>query len=242
MGKIDSREQLKKGEAFEIRESYGDNLYTYSISQHRYDLIGKLVDQTKLTRKTIVKILSGISPAKFALFRKNPEQFIINSAMLINEQKATTIIERITYNSISDTFDASIFTRNNMKGNLGVDAVVAKKHIYDFVLTDSNVEKKFAMDMDTGKEVYVFAKLPRGFFIPTPVGEYNPDWAIVFNEGEVKHIYFVAETKGTMDSMELREVEKAKIHCAKKHFESISTSNLKYEVVNNYEKLLEMVK
>lgn len=96
--------------------------------------------------------------------------------------------------------------------------------------------------MDTSKEVCVYAKLPRGFFIPTPVGEYNPDWAIVFNEGDIKYIYFVAETKGTMDSLELREIEKAKIQCARKHFEKISSSNFKYDVVNSYEKLMEIVK
>ncbi|ADG81938.1 Type III site-specific deoxyribonuclease [Thermincola potens JR] len=242
MTKIDSRDRLKKGEAFEVKESYGGIVYNYAVSQHKYDLIGKLVDETRLTRKTIVRILTGISPAKFALYRKNPEQFIINTARIINEQKATTIIEHITYDVVNDTFDTSIFTLNNMKGNLGSDAIEAKKHIYDFVLTDSKVEKQFARELDTGREVCVFAKLPRGFFIPTPVGDYNPDWAIVFNEGDVKHIYFVAETKGSMDSLELREVEKAKIYCARKHFESISTGNVKYEVVNSYEKLLEIVK
>ena len=129
-----------------------------------------------------------------------------------------------------------------MKANIAKNALSVDKHIYDYVVTDSDIEKSFAKGLDASNEVCVYAKLPRGFYIPTPVGEYNPDWAIVFNEGDIKYIYFVAETKGSMDSMELREIEKAKIHCARKHFEEISSAKFRYDVVNSYEKLMEIVK
>jgi type III restriction enzyme len=242
MKEIESREQLKQGEAFVTRETQTEYVNGPAISKIKYDLIGKMMDETRLTRKTIVAILKGIKPSTFLLFRKNPEEFIIRASKLINEQKATTIIESITYDVINDTFHTDVFTKNNLKGQLGLNAISVEKHIYDYVVTDSKIERAFAKELDTSKEVQVYAKLPRGFYIPTPVGDYNPDWAIVFKEGDVKHIYFIAETKGSMDSMELREVEKAKIECARKHFAKLNTGQLKYDVVNSYEKLLEIVK
>lgn len=239
---IESKEKLKKGEAFEKNESYMAKVYANATSNIKYDLIGKLVDETKLTRKTIVRILKGIKETTFMLFKKNPEEFIMKTAKIINEEKATTIIKHITYNKLDETYDTEIFTKNNLKGILGDNAIPANKHIYDYVITDSKNENEFAKELDTSKEVCVYAKLPKGFFIPTPVGNYNPDWAIVFNEGEVKHVYFIAETKGSMDSMELREVEKAKIHCAREHFRKISGDTVRYDVVDSYQKLLELVK
>ncbi|MDU2239228.1 MAG: restriction endonuclease subunit R [Paenibacillus sp.] len=242
MNEIESREQLKQGEAFKIRETDADYVHQAAVSKIKYDLIGKLMDETKLTRKTIVAIMKGIKQAKFMLFQKNPEEFILRASRLINEQKATTIIESITYDVINDTFDTDVFTKNTLKGQLGQNAIAVEKHIYDYVVTDSKIERAFAKELDTSKEVHIYAKLPRGFYIPTPVGDYNPDWAIVFKEGDVKHIYFIAETKGSLDSMELREVEKAKIECARRHFAKLNSDQLKYDVVNSYERLMEIVK
>lgn len=243
MRKMESKDQLKSGEAFNVRETNTDVLKGQFVSNIKYDLIGKLMDDTKLTRKTIVSILSGMSEAKFLLFRINPEEFMIRAAKLINEQKATTVIESISYNVLNDTFDSeAIFTQNTLNGQLGDNAIPVEKHIYDYVVTDSKIEKEFAKALDVSNEVKVYAKLPRGFFIPTPVGDYNPDWAIVFKDDNVKHIYFIAETKGTMESLELREIENAKIECARKHFAKLNTGQLKYDVVNSYEKLLEIVK
>lgn len=242
MRSIESKEQLQLGEAFEARESKSEVVRQQTIFRIKYDLIGKLMDETRLTRKTIVAILSGVKEAVFLQFRINPEEFIIRTAKLINEQKATTVIESITYNVLNDTFETDVFTKTTLTGQLGHNAISVDKHIYDFVVTDSKIERAFARELDISKEVQVYAKLPRGFFIPTPVGNYNPDWAIVFKEGEVKHIYFIAETKGSMDSMELRGVEQAKIECARKHFAKLNTDQLTYDVVNNYEKLMEIVK
>lgn len=240
--RIESIEKLNKGEAFQIRETKTERGHVPPHYKIKYDLIGKLVDETKLTRKTIVRILTGVKARTFMNFRKNPEEFIIRAAKLINEQKATTIIESITYNVTDQSFDVEVFTRNNLRAHLGQDADPVEKHIYDYIVTDSKIERAFAKELDASAEVLVYAKLPRGFFVPTPVGEYNPDWAIVFNEGDKKHIYFIAETKGSMNSMELREIEKAKIECARKHFAALNTKRLKYDVVDSYEKLMEIVK
>lgn len=242
MNEIESREQLKQAEAFIQRETQTEYVHGAATSKIKYDLIGKLMDETKLTRKTTVAIMKGIRQAKFMLFQKNPEEFILRASRLINEQKATTIIESITYDVINDTFDTDVFTKNTLKGQLGQNAIAVEKHIYDYVVTDSKIERAFAKELDTSKEVNIYAKLPRGFYIPTPVGDYNPDWAIVFKEGGVKHIYFIAETKGSLDSMELREVEKAKIECARRHFAKLNSDQLKYDVVNSYERLMEIVK
>lgn len=243
MESISSREELEKGEAFTVRESETKKDHSEITTALRYDLIGKLVDETKLTRKTIVNILKGIKPNTFYLFRKNPEEFILKTSRIVNEQKASMIIEHITYNSIDEKFDASIFTENTLKGTLGKDAMEVQKHIYDYLRYDSDTERKFAEALDVSKEVCVYAKLPRGFFIPTPVGNYNPDWAIVFDEDRVRHIYFIAETKGNLESLEfdIRGTEKAKIHCAKEHFKRISNDTVKYEAVGSYEALMKEV-
>jgi type III restriction enzyme len=243
MESISSKEELERGESFKVKESEMSKDYSKITTTLKYDLIGKLVDETQLTRKAIVKILKGIKPNTFYLFRKNPEEFILKASRIINEQKATMIIQHITYNPIDETFNENIFTNNNLKGTLGENAIEVKKHIYDYVVTDSKLEIEFAKELDASKEVCVYAKLPKGFFIPTPVGNYNPDWAIAFNEGKVRHIYFIAETKGALNSLKLRtdDIEKAKIHCAKEHFKKISSDTVKYDAVESYEKLMEIV-
>jgi len=188
-------DQLKSGSGF---VSTNISVETHNASIHSkvtYDLLGKIAENTKLTRKTIAEILSGVQTAVFAQFKQNPEHFIAESSRLINEQKATIIIKRLSYDSIADTYDTSIFTAGQSRQDFSKATEPLKKHIYDYVITDSTIERNFAKDLDTSSEVVVYAKLPRGFLIPTPVGDYNPDWAISFQEGSVKYIYFVAETK-----------------------------------------------
>lgn len=206
----------------------------------KYDLIGSISKDTGLTRHTIIEILSKIEPKVFSGYQYNPEEFIRKASNLINEEKATTIIDGITYNKTDDKFDNEIFTINNVDGRIGDNAIEVKKHIYDFLVTDSKNEVKFAKDLENG-EVTVYAKLPNGFKIPTPLGNYNPDWAIVLNNKDFKYIYFIAETKGSMKSTELRGVEKAKIECARKHFQAICKDNVKYDVVDSYESLIDMI-
>lgn len=237
--------QLKSGEGFALTNT---SVETHNASIHSmvtYDLLGKIAEHTQLTRMTIAEILCGIEPAVFKQFKQNPEHFIAESSRLINEQKATIIIERLSYDNIAETHDIDIFTAGQSKQDFTKASEKLKNHIYDYVITDSKVEREFVKELDISTEVVVYAKLPRGFLIPTPVGDYNPDWAISFKEGSVKHIYFVAETKGSMSSMELRAIEHTKIECARKFFAEINQKldpeHVKYDVVTSYGKLMEIV-
>lgn len=241
METIKSKEALASGTSFvkEKSASYG-SAKTVSTNV-KYDLIGKLVEETGLTRKAVIQILKGIQPSVFNQFKDNPEEFIIKAAALINDEKATAIIEHITYDVMDDHYGTDVFTDPTIKGRLGVNAMKAKKHLYDHIVYDSSNEQKFATELDTNTNVAVYVKLPDGFYISTPVGHYNPDWAIAFYEGTVKHIYFVAETKGSMNSMQLRLIEESKIHCAREHFKAISNGEVVYDVVDSYQSLLELV-
>ena len=237
-------QQLKSGESFRVTETtteYGSAVH----SDVTYDLIGKIAETVQLTRKTVAEILSGIQPAVFDQFRNNPEHFITEASRLISEQKATAIIEQLSYDEVEDRFDTDIFTAAQTGQNFSRATGKLNNHVYDYCVTDSNVERRFVEELDTSTEVVVYAKLPGGFLIPTPVGDYNPDWAISFKHGSVKHIYFVAETKGSMSSMTLREVEKTKIECARKFFaglnERFAEEKVKYDVVTDYAKLMSLV-
>ena len=241
MEQIKSKEELASGASF-IKEgsaSYGNKIA--AGSNVKYDLIGKLVDETGLTRKAIIQILKGIQPSVFNQFKDNPEEFIIKAATLINDEKATSIIEHITYNVMDEKYGIDVFTDPAIKGRLGINAMKAKKHLYDHIVYDSTNEQQFATELDTNINVAVYVKLPDGFYISTPVGRYNPDWAIAFYEGSIKHIYFVAETKGSMSSMQLRLIEESKIHCAREHFKAISNGEVFYDVVDSYKGLLDIV-
>ncbi len=238
---IKSKEELFSGVAFVKEESGSYGVTMAANSNVKYDLIGKLVDETGLTRKALVAILQGIQPTVFNQFKENPEEFIVKAAALINDEKATAVIEHITYNILDEHYGMDVFTAPTIKGRLGVNAMKVKKHLYDHIVYDSTGERDFAANLDTNTNVAVYVKLPDGFYIATPVGHYNPDWAIAFYEGSVKHIYFVAETKGSMSSMQLRLIEQSKIHCAREHFKAISGENVVYDVVDSYKSLLEKV-
>ena len=241
MERIKSKEELLSGSSFVREESSNYGNVVQASSNVKYDLIGKLVDETRLTRKAVIRILQGIQPETFNQFKDNPEEFIIKAASLINDEKATAIIEHITYDVMDEKYGTEVFTDPTIKGRLGVNAMKANKHLYDHIVYDSTNEMAFASELDTNKDVAVYVKLPKGFYISTPVGHYNPDWAIAFYEGMVKHIYFVAETKGSMNSIQLRLIEESKIHCAREHFKAISNGNVVYDVVDSYQTLLEKV-
>lgn len=237
-------EEIASGGAFLKEKSKTFTLKHSEVSQIKYDLIGKVAEGTTLTRRTVAKILSGIKEEKLYMFRNNPEEFISKVIKLINEQKATMIVEHISYSQIDGEYDSTIFTAEKSSQSFE-KTFQAKKAIQDYVFTDgvaeNSVERRFAEDLDTANEVCVYAKLPKGFHIPTPVGNYSPDWAIAFYEGTVKHIYFIAETKGTMESLDLRPIEQAKISCAKKLFNEMSTTNVKYHDVDSYQSLLNIM-
>ena len=246
MDEIKSKDSLLDGSAFSKSKSstYDSSKQIRVGSSVKYDLIGKLVGETGLTRKAVLAILTGIEKSVFEQFKFNPEEFIIKAAALINDEKATAIIQHITYNVLDEHYDTDIFTEPTIKGKLGTNAMKAQRHLYDHIVYDSTNERDFATDLDTNTDVAVYVKLPDSFYIATPVGHYNPDWAIAFYEGSVKHIYFVAETKGTLDSMHFNHitpVEQAKIDCARVHFKAISDGNVVYDVVDSYQTLLEKV-
>ena len=227
-------------DAFGSKSSRREKIGAVSTSTVKYDLVGEIARGATLTRRTVVEILKGLSPKKLLMFQNNPEEFIRNVVKLIKEQKATMIVEHISYNLIEGKYDSSIFTQEKHSQSIN-KAYPAQKHIMDYVFSDSDGEREFASALDGSSEVCVYAKLPRSFQIPTPVGNYAPDWAIAFNKGTTKHIFFIAETKGSMESMELRGVEKAKIACARKLFNDVSTSNVKYGVISKYEQLLDVI-
>jgi len=236
--KIDE-ESLKKGESMKKHNSVSYKTESL-LGTLQYDLIAEIAKSTNLTRKSIVKILHGLRQDTFYNFRVNPESFIKGVVSIINNEKAATLINNITYSKIDKTYNDDIFTINNFQGSLSTNILEVKKHVYDYIKTDSKIERTFAENLENG-EVLVYAKLPRGFNIPTPVGSYNPDWAIVFDTDKYKYVYFIAETKGSMQSLQLKAIEQQKINYAKKHFEALGNSDIKYDVIATYEDLIDKV-
>lgn len=255
-----SADQIQGKSSFDQSKSTTRKLQYADVTHVRYDLIGKIAEGTKLTRKTVTAILKQISDAKFAMFAMNPESFIDKTTTIINEKKASMFVEHLSnhkpgvelsYHAVEvnmsdqdDPYRADIFTMEHQHLPI-TKAYKAQKAIQDYIYTDgtseNSIERTFAKDLDAAEEVNIYAKLPKGFYIPTPVGHYSPDWAVVFYEGKVKHIYFIAETKGSMSSMELRPIEQAKIDSAKLLFEKLSNGMVKYDHVTNYQELLNLV-
>ena len=232
-GKQDEKDVLEFGDT----RSQSRTLTDVCTSTVKYDLVGDIAKGANLTRRTVVQILKGINESKLYLFKNNPEEFIRKVISIIREQKSTMIVEAIQYNMTEDKYDSDIFT---VKSKMDFDkAYEAKKHITDYVFSDSKGERNFAHDLDEASEVVVYAKLPRSFHIPTPVGNYAPDWAIAMEKDGIKHIFFIAETKGSMSSMQITKIENAKIECAEKLFNSMSSANVRYHKVTSYNDLVD---
>lgn len=243
IGGQESRDSLD----FKERETKTEIIRTGVVTHVKYDLLGQVAKGTMLTRRTVAEILGKISPVKFNMYRANPEEFISSVIRLINEQKATMIVEHIQYNKVEGEYSMDIFTEEKHKDL--EKAYAAEKSIQEYVFTDGyaadgqSVERRLAQELDKATEVVVYAKLPKGFHIPTPVGNYSPDWAIAFKEGSVQHVYFVAETKGTLDSLQLKPVEQAKIDCASKLFNGLlASADVRYGLIKDYDSLLNLVK
>ncbi len=233
---------LKSGESMKKRKNVTEMAESL-LGSLKYDLVAEIAKETKLTRRTIVKILQNLRVDTFYNFKVNPESFIHEVVNLINNEKAATLINNIVYSKTDQTYDDSVFTINNFKGSLADNILEVKKNVHNYVKTDSNIERKFALDLEC-EEVLVYAKLPsgsNGFKIPTPLGNYSPDWAIVFNTNKFKYVYFIAETKGSMESLQLKEIEKKKISYAKKHFEALGHADIKYDVIDSYKSLKDKI-
>ena len=234
-----TKQKIDNNEAIQVTSRATKKLDTDIYTNTVYDIIGEIVNATNLKRTTVVTILKKINPHQFYLIRKNPEEFIAKCSKLINETKASLIINNIVYHKTEDRYDAkTVFT--NSKESLRQTEIL-RKHIYDYLISDSKVEKEFASALEASEEVTVYAKLPKGFYITTPVAKYSPDWAIVFDKDKIRQIYFVAETKGTDSEMEKRGIENLKIHCADEHFAAISNCEVKFAAVSSYEKMMDIV-
>jgi len=235
-----SEQKLKEGTA--MTKDMQQILKTRSVLWNiKYDLIWEVAKSTNLTRKTVARILQGIREDKFKQFWLNPEDFIRQVSEQINNAKATTLISNVIYHKTWEEFDeADTFTINNFSWTLQDNIIEVKKHIYEYLKYDSEIERKFAEDLETW-EVVVYAKLPGKFTIPTPIWNYNPDWAIVFDRNDIKYIYFIAETKWNSDSLHLRHTEELKIWYARKHFEALNNADVKYDVVKDYAELMQKV-
>lgn len=242
-----SYEGLQLGSEFQVKTD-GAQRYTEEkavISTVSYDLVGKVAEQAELTRYSAAQILSRIKSSKFGMYAQNPEHFISETSRLIKECKAATLIERLSYDLLNESYGLDIFTENQIGEDFTKASEKLTKHVYDYLVTDSKKEKEFADKLEQNQHIEVYAKLPNDFKIPTPVGDYNPDWAIAFTEGSVKHVYFVAETKGSLSSLELREIEQHKIDCARKFFAKLAENQpqqaIRYDVVATYDDLLDKV-
>lgn len=234
-----TKEEMERGVLMDVDQQEYFRMKIDPSYNTVYDIVGEIESTTNLTRRTIVEILQKIREDKFYLLRKNPEEFIAKCSKIINEAKASLIINNIVYHKIDEYYDAkTVFTNDNTALR---NAINLKKHIYDYLTSDSRIEAEFAKALDNAVEVVVYAKLPKSFYISTPVGRYSPDWAIVFDKEKVRYIYFIAETKGSDSSMELRGTESLKIHCAQVHFEKISAKEVKYGVVDSYDRLMDLV-
>lgn len=241
-----SAEEIKAGSGFQskINSTYHYEKEKDFKSSVKYDLLGEISTRAKITRKTVADILQGIQEQTFKYYAVNPEEFIKKVSKAIEDQKGSLIINKITYHKTSEKYQTNIFT--DTKVNLNSSSLRLKdkcqKHVQDYLKFDSDIENRLADDLEKEAIVKVYSKLPKGFHIPTPVGDYNPDWAIVFDEKEVKYIYFIAETKGDLNSLQFRDAEKIKINCARQLYAALSSENLKYDVINDYERLLNIVK
>lgn len=235
-----TKQELVSGTAMHKEESELVEVAVANDSNTVYDIVGEIEQLTNLTRRTIVGILKSIKEEKFLLIRKNPEEFIAKTSRLINEVKASLILNNITYHKLDDRHESATVFSNEK--DFPRDAPLMKKHIYDYLTTDSNIESEFAKELDESVEVIVYAKLPKSFHVATPIANYSPDWAIVFDKNKVKHIYFIAETKGSDSANNLREVEKLKIQCATEHFKAITGSEVQFKHISSFKKLMEIVK
>ena len=235
--KVEGEQNSEEVSEFGNTRSASREMTDVSTSSVKYDLVGQIAGGANLTRRTAAKILQGLRPVKLALFRNNPEEFISKVIQIIREQKATMIVDHIHYHLTDGTYDSDIFTAS---GKAGFDkAYQAAKHVTDYVVSDSIGERNFAHDLDEANEVVVYAKLPRSFRIPTPVGNYAPDWAIAMHKDNVRHIFFIAETKGSLQSMQLNAIENAKIDCCSRLFNEISTDAVRYHKVTSYQDLID---
>ncbi|MDP3930109.1 MAG: DEAD/DEAH box helicase family protein [Bacteroidota bacterium] len=186
------------------------------------DIVTYLQNETNLTRKSIVKILLGC--LRLSYFKINPQKFIEGCIEIINEQMRMHIIDGIVYKKIGehDYFQQELFENEELYGYLKSNLMPSSKSPYEYVVYGSSIESDLVKDFENNENIKVYAKLPSWFKIDTPLGTYNPDWAILFEKDGLEKLYFIVESKSTLDIFGLRPNEKAKFDCGKKHFNALS--------------------
>ncbi len=232
-------EDFRSGTAFREESARYEHVSTPSGSKLRYDLVGEMARQTRLTRATAGAILQRISPKTFAMFGLNPEMFLRKAADLVRREKVALAIESLRYERTGARYDVSIFETDRREIPLA-DALATQRNVLDHVAVDSSNERTFAERLEAAEEVVVYAKLPRGFTIPTPGGSYNPDWAIAFDLNGERQIYFVAETKGSMLAEDLRAAEQQNIDSAEAYFRDVG-DKVTYRKIDSYDALMQAI-
>lgn len=185
------------------------------------DLLTDLQDRTQLTRRTIVSILTG--SGRLDDFKRNPQQFIELTAETINRCKRLALVDGIKYQKLGDqhVYAQELFEKEELTGYLKNMLLDTQKSIYEHVVYDSTTERDFADGLEKNDAIKLYAKLPGWFKVPTPLGTYNPDWAVLVEEDGTQHLYFVVETKSSLFTDDLRDKESAKIECGKAHFTAL---------------------
>lgn len=202
------------------------------------DLITYLQNETNLTRRTIVKIIND--SGRLESFKNNPQKFIEQVSTIIKHQMRTSVVEGIKYHKIGDDhfYAQELFSDNELFGYLQKNMVTSKKSVFDHVVYDSGVELEFANDLENYDDIKLYAKLPGWFKVDTPLGTYNPDWAVLVEKNEHKKLYLVVETKSTPFIDELRPSEQDKIKCGTEHFKALG-KEVKFDFTNILRSLLD---
>lgn len=220
-----------------------DSRIDFQVKYKLPDIITYLQNETNLTRKSIVEIL--VKSNTLEDFKKNPQLYLEEATNIIRRTMKSFIVDGIKYEKIGsgEFYSQDLFETEDLFGylkdelNKEGDMVASTKSPYESLVLDSDIERNFTLELEKNKNVKVYAKLPSWFKISTPLGNYNPDWAVLIKTGEAndeEKLYFVVETKGSIFEEERREVENLKIKCGKKHFETVS-EDIKFEVTNNFE-------
>lgn len=204
------------------------------------DLLTDLQDRTQLTRRTIVSILTG--SGRLDDFKRNPQQFIELTAETINRCKRLALVDGIKYQKLGDqhVYAQELFEKEELTGYLKNMLLDTQKSIYEHVVYDSTTERDFADGLEKNDAIKLYAKLPGWFKVPTPLGTYNPDWAVLVEEDGTQHLYFVVETKSSLFTDDLRDKESAKIECGKAHFTALGVGEnpARYVVARSVDDLL----
>jgi type III restriction enzyme len=218
-----------------------ESVHVYDAKDYELpDVVSYLQNETNLTRRTLVEIMTRSGRLKD--FKNNPQKYIEQVAAIIKHQMRLFIVDGIKYEKIGDQhyYAQELFEENELYGYLSKNMLESKKSVFDHVVYDSDVEEEFARSFELSDDIKVYAKLPGWFKIDTPLGSYNPDWAVLVEMDGQERLYFVVETKGSLFADALRPAEQGKIDCGKKHFKVLG-NDIEFKMANNYRSFVEQL-